>query len=279
MSITPSSAKILLIGENGIDEFVVCDCRRLAPEAPIPVAQPLRIETNPGMAANVAANIISLGGPSVHFIHQTAEIRKTRYVDDASGQQMLRVDTGDDSFEPDFWTKVIDGMAANPDGYCAIVVSDYDKGMISTAMMAALSEIARELRVPMWVDTKKILGVWSRDIDFVKINEKEFRAQIAAGVTEPWKQCRNLIVTKGRDGAIIYSRDGSIDYHSASWGGKVWSVSGCGDSTFAALVVNYLANGGNIRSALDYSMAAAAVAVSKPGVVAVTAREVEELMS
>lgn len=274
---TPDNRRILLIGEKAKDVFVYGTAERLSPEAPVVVHKPTHVETNDGMAANVKANILSLApGTKVDFFHQTQDIFKIRHIDEASGQHLLRVDDGDDAFEPDFWVKMIAGMVTCQEGYKAIVVSDYNKGLISTKMMAALAEIARELEVPMWTDTKAILGEWSKDIDFIKINDKEYRAQIAAGVTEPWKWCRNLIVTRGRDGADIYSSDGTVVYHSDSCAGKVWSVSGCGDTVLAALVIKYLVNGGNIRTSLDYAMRAAAIAVSKPGVVAVRADEVED---
>lgn len=277
MSTTPSNAKILLIGENATDVFVTCECKRLDPAAPVPVAQPLSTKSNPGMAANVRANIISLGGSEVHFIHQSQEIRKTRYVDDASGQQLLRVDDGDDAWDPSILHRLTDEMANGDQNYSAFVVSDYGKGLVSESMMSYLAEIARELKIASFLDTKKILGPWSRAFTFIKINDREYRAQIAAGVAKPWEWCQNLIVTRGRDGADLYASDGSIAYHSDSCAGNVWSVSGCGDTVLAALVVKYLINGGNIKTALDYAMRAAAVGVSKPGVVAVKWEEVEGL--
>lgn len=267
-------SRILLIGENATDVFITCECRRLDPAAPVPVAEPLSTKSNPGMAANVAANIASLGGPPVQFVHQTAEIVKTRYVDDASGQQLLRVDEGDDSFEPDFWSKIIDAAAQGDQQYAALVISDYGKGLMRPELMGALADMANQLSIPSFLDTKAILGQWSKSFTFVKINEREYRTQIAAGVTKPWEYCQNLIVTRGRDGADLYGQTGEIVYHSDSRAGKVWSVSGCGDTVLAALVVRYLAHG-NIRFAIDYAMSAAAVAVSKPGVVAVYADEVE----
>lgn len=276
LSMSQSSAKILLIGENATDVFVTCGCARLSPEAPVPVARPLNSRSNPGMAANVKANIESLGGPPVQFIHQAAEIIKTRYVDDASGQQLLRVDHGDDSFEPDFWSKIVAAAAEGDQQYSAIVISDYGKGLLRPDLMGALAEMARALGIPSFLDTKAILSEWSRAFTFVKINDKEYRSQIAAGIARPWEYCQNLIVTRGRDGADLYDQSGEIVYHSDSCAGKVWSVSGGGDTVLAALVVKYLVNDGNIKTALDYAMRAAAVAVSKPGVVAVDWREVED---
>ena len=52
-------AKIQVIGESCQDIFVYCDANRLAPDLPVPVLSEKRVETNPGMAANVYRNILS----------------------------------------------------------------------------------------------------------------------------------------------------------------------------------------------------------------------------
>lgn len=271
------SKRILLLGESCLDAWVIGPCPRMSPESPVPIQTPTRTDTNLGMAANVKANLESLWpGIRVDFFHQTKQILKIRHVDEVSGQQLLRVDDGDDSFEPDYWTKVVDGMAANKDGYCALVVSDYAKGLLSEKLIEAAVEVARELGIPSFLDTKKILGGWSKNVDFVKINQKEYNAQLKAGVSEPWRYCRNLIVTRGRDGIIWYNEDGSIRHLKASVAGKLACVSGAGDTALAALVVSYLKTNVNEEKILDYMAKAAAVAVSKPGVVAVSAREVED---
>lgn len=272
----PDGRRILLVGEACKDVFVYGDCNRLSPESPVPIHQPTRTEINDGMAANVRANLLSLApGTKVDYFHQTAEIYKIRHIDDASGQHLLRVDDGDDAFEPDFWVKVIDGMAACAEGYKAIVISDYGKGLLSTKMMAGLAQIGRELSIPTFCDTKAILGDWSRDIDFVKINEKEYRAQHTDYPSRPaWEFCKNLIVTRGKQGSDLYAQDGSIAYHSDAVSRGLSSVAGCGDTVLAALVIKYL-ECSDIQSSMDYANRAASVAASKRGVVAVTWQEVE----
>lgn len=269
--------RILLVGEACKDVFVYGDCNRLSPEAPVIVHKPTRTEINDGMAANVRANILSLSpGTKVDYLHQSNEIYKIRHIDDASGQHLLRVDDGDDAFEPDFWTKVIDKMAACVEGYKAIVISDYSKGLLSTQMMAGLGQIGRELGIPSFLDTKAILGDWSKDIDFVKINDKEYRHQLANGVSDPWAKCRNLIVTRGKHGSFLYATDGSIAYQSPAVTRGVFSVAGAGDSYHAGLVIKYLESG-DIRASMDYANLAASVAISKRGVVAVSEQEVYDL--
>ena len=45
--------KILVIGELCIDKFVYGEVKRLSPEAPVPVFNPIVTEENRGMAGNV----------------------------------------------------------------------------------------------------------------------------------------------------------------------------------------------------------------------------------
>lgn len=269
-----ANKRILLVGELGLDIWVEGTCEKLSPEAPVPIQRPTKITSNPGMAGNVAQNLRSLSpGIQIDFFSQSKSINKIRHIDQSSGAHLLRVDDGDDSFEPDFATQVIEGMARNPDGYLAFVASDYNKGLLSETFLTTLTDIAHEIGATMWLDSKKVLGQWSKDIDFVKINDKELKVNLVAGI-KPWEWCRNLIVTNGKNGATLYRPDGSIEYHTKALSQSVFSVAGCGDSVLAALIVDYLKTE-DIKQSMYFAMRVAAIAISKPGVVAVSKDEVE----
>jgi len=49
--------KILIIGDSCKDVFVYCNCKRLCPEAPVPLLDINNSTTNPGMAYNVFKNV------------------------------------------------------------------------------------------------------------------------------------------------------------------------------------------------------------------------------
>src|SRR5205085_12290466 len=55
-------ARVLVVGDIILDRYRIGDARRLSPEAPIPVLRPTRGHDTPGGAANVAMNIVTLGG-------------------------------------------------------------------------------------------------------------------------------------------------------------------------------------------------------------------------
>ena len=83
---------VLLIGDSCTDEWAYGSCDRLSPEAPIPVMKFREHQSAPGMAANVNENLKSLG-INVNFLTNREKIVKTRYVDDRSNQQIMRLDT------------------------------------------------------------------------------------------------------------------------------------------------------------------------------------------
>ena len=157
----------------------------------------------------------------------------------------------------------------------AVIASDYGKGFLSPDILENVAFLCRQKKVPLFMDTKAVLGSWSAGVFCVKINAKEFAHQKASGVKWPHEMCENLIVTQGARGMMLFAPDGSEAYRTTPEEAHVADSVGCGDTVLAALVVRYLTNGGNLKTAMDYAARAATVAVSKPGVVAVGWEEVE----
>src|SRR5262245_55958858 len=54
--------RLIVIGDIGVDEYVLGDVRRISPEAPVPVLEVRTEDQRLGLAANVAQNVVSLGG-------------------------------------------------------------------------------------------------------------------------------------------------------------------------------------------------------------------------
>ena len=94
--------KVLIIGDSCLDKFVYCHISRICPEAPVPVLNPLYVKQNDGMAGNVFANLSSLG-VSCEILTNNEMIVKTRFVDNRSGQMVMRVDENDKSNKIDFF--------------------------------------------------------------------------------------------------------------------------------------------------------------------------------
>ncbi len=264
--------KILLVGDYCTDCFLEGDVTRLSPEAPVPVFIPTGQVTTPGMAGNVLANLKSLA-PDAEVIAYLPKVvnMKVRYVDRTTGHHFLRVD------EPDQCQlmQANDFMehfgAIPPD---AVVVSDYCKGWLNEELLTMIGEVCKMNCVPLFVDTKRLLGAWSRWA-IIKINESEAAEQ--EKTNEAFASlCAGLIVTSGADGMTLYDREGKEVYYSPAVGVlEVKDGAGCGDSVLAAITVRYLENGGDLKDAMDWANKVGAVAVSKRGVVAVKREDVK----
>lgn len=115
--------KVLLIGDSCEDEYIYGKCERLNPEAPVPVMVYSKIETKPGMAGNVCFNLQSFD-IDVTFLTNSEKIVKTRFIDEKSNQQLLRVDN-EDTIKPLL-------LPVSSSNFDAIVISDYNKGYLTT---------------------------------------------------------------------------------------------------------------------------------------------------
>jgi bifunctional ADP-heptose synthase (sugar kinase/adenylyltransferase) len=239
--------KILVIGDSCIDKFIYCDIERICPEAPVPVLKPKDSKSNPGMASNVVENLKSLGA-EVDIITNDNTIIKTRYVDTRSGQMVIRVDKNDQC-------KRYHGETYDAVDYDAIIISDYCKGFLTEDDIEAWAERAT---CPVFLDTKKQLGKWCEDIDFIKINEFEHKKNFERLPDYPFI-LNKMIVTIGSKGCKYKDEIFPVP------GVSVKDVSGAGDTFLAALVLSYLKNN-DIKSAITFANECATKVVQKRGV-------------
>lgn len=237
---------ILLVGDNCIDIYQYGTVDRISPEAPIPVFVPTHKEEKEGMAGNVYSNLVSLGC-RVDIACGSAS-RKTRLIDVRSKQQIVRIDEDVNS---------IPIVNVNTDGYDAIVVSDYNKGVVSYELVERLIKT----KIPVFIDTKKhdlerFQGAW------VKINEHEY-SQIKS-------ECTGLIITKGSKGAEVKHHD----IYTLGIPVEVVDVTGAGDTFLAALTYQFLVTQ-DIGQSLEFANRAAAITVQHFGVYSPTLKEIE----
>jgi len=244
-------SKILVIGDSCTDIFQYGVCERLSPEAAVPIFKPTYLTTTGGMAINVAENVGALG---VEYDLITNDFRpaKTRYVEEQSNHLLLRIDVND-RVETIEW-KVLDEIKFNE--YDAVIISDYNKGYIYEDHIEFISKRHNVV----FLDSKKQLGDWVENINFLKINKNEFLQNWSDTV----KFKGDLIVTLGKDGAHLNKfKRFSIDNEH-----NVRDLSGAGDTFLAALAVKYLENK-NIEEAITFANKCSAWVVTQKGVVAV----------
>ena len=257
--------KILIVGDSCIDEFVYGNIFRMSPEAPVPVFQPIKKTSNGGMSKNVYNNLIALGVSS-SLITNTEKIVKRRYVDDAHNQMVLRVDTNDECSQID------EGIRMNicnnhhvGNNFDAIIISDYNKGFLTENDIELLCKSNNSV----FVDTKKDLGDWIFEADFIKINDLEHRKNLKFISTNSDKLKDKLIVTRGKRGCEFNNKIFRTEEV------VIRDVSGAGDTFLAALVVEYVRTN-DILKAINFAQVCATVAVQKHGVSVVTQEEIED---
>lgn len=259
--------KILVIGEQCKDVHIYCKCERLCPEAPVPVLIPLEKTENFGMAGNTAQNLSSLleKDDIVHLIHSGSKSTKTRYIDKTSGYIVVRID------ENDMHLRIGEDVTLDRyKNFDAIVISDYNKGFLLENDIQRIAEFAKYNNIITLLDSKKkILGDWSKNIDFIKVNLKEYNI-LKDNLGKPENYCQNLIVTLGEEGSACVNKNITIKGKKV----PVYNLSGAGDSYLAGLVIKYLETK-DIKESMSYANKVAAIAVSKAGVIAVKKGEVK----
>jgi len=240
--------KILVVGDACIDVFIYGNCSRLAPEAPVPVLDVENIKENIGMAGNVYENLNSLGADATLICNDNWEdIRKTRYVDSASNHIFIRVDSNNSSTTK---LKILD--LPNLGDYSAIIISDYCKGFLDKHIIEYISK-NHDL---VFLDTKRKLGKWCENVNFVKINGWEYNNS----KDSLYKKIESkLIITLGKDGCRYNNKNYSVDFV------PVKDVSGAGDTFLSALVYKYVETN-SIDASLKFANECSTIVVQKRGV-------------
>ncbi len=171
-----NDACVLVAGDVMLDRYWFGPTGRISPEAPVPVVNVNAVEERPGGAANVAANLASLGvrtrllgvtgdDEAAGRLQSLTEAQgiDTRLQRDpgfntvtklrvlSRNQQLIRLDFDP---HPASHRPTIAGKAFGEllDGVDAVVLSDYGKGGL--AEVAALIQQCRDARVPVLVDPK-----------------------------------------------------------------------------------------------------------------------------
>ena len=256
--------RVLLIGDSCTDVYVYGDVKRLNPEAPVPILEPKRQDTTRGMAWNVYNNLTAFG-LSVFMLTNEEEITKTRYIDEKSNQQILRVDDEPEIVPLPYKEPFIDDRSAYhkpphvvppKDWYDIMVISDYNKGYIT---QEKLFELVDWFEGPIIIDSKKTN---LPDNCYIKVNDLEYDKLETKN--------DNVIITRGGKGT---------EYQGKSYPAEkvnVFDVVGAGDTFLAALTYGYLKYK-SMEEAIPFANKAAAIAVSHTGTYVLTKEDIDEI--
>lgn len=304
--------RVLCVGDVMLDRFVYGAVTRISPEAPVPIMQRYREAAMPGGAGNVARNLASLGAVAVlvGVVGDDAEGRelaeligeidgvegdliamrgrpttlKTRFI--AGGQQLLRVDAEDlDAIDSVAEEEIIAAIAHEAQRAALIVLSDYAKGALTDAVIAATLKAAEEAGVPVIADPKGRDFSRYGAVDVLKPNATELAIALdtsvesdrdaadALGAAMEAIPAKAMVVTRAAKGMSYLPRGGAVA-HRSGVAREVYDVSGAGDTSIAALAVG-LVGGGSLDDAVELAIAASGIAVGKAGTATVSAAELK----
>jgi len=299
--------KVLVVGDLMIDEYIWGGVTRVSPEAPVPIVGVTNETLRLGGAANVANNIISLGGKVQvcgllgddqmgRWIKSDLKAKKigVRGIITSSGrpttvktrviahdQQVVRVDKEVTTPLDRADEELILGSAQSFLGECGcVVVSDYAKGVITPTLMQQLVEMAREYSVPVAVDPK--ISQFSIYKGVTVLTPNLFEAAAGAGLVidsmdalvEAGRriidklECEYLIITRGDQGMTLFS--GKEDFvHIEAYSRHVYDVTGAGDTVISTLALA-LASGLSMLEGAGLANVAAGVVVGEVGTVPIS---------
>lgn len=307
--------RVVVVGDLMLDHYVFGQVDRVSPEAPVPVLHVGGERWTLGGAANVAANILALGGQAdlvgvvgddadaerLAGLLQTAHGPVTAHLVKAAGrptalktrylsgqQQMIRVDREDCSaLSATQEDAVVDAVAGVLPTNGVLVISDYGKGLLSDRVLAALFALAQARKATTLVDPKRRdLGAYE-GADFITPNRKELALSTglpcesddearAAAAAAFAVSGASVLLTRSEKGMSLF-RDGTPPVHLATTARSVFDVSGAGDTVVAAVALG-LAGGLRIEAAMRLANAAAGVVVGKHGTAVATPNElIDEL--
>lgn len=299
--------KIAIIGDVMLDKYVYGTISRISPEAPVPVVDIDKTEYKLGGAANVANNIKALDAEPVligvigndydskHYLDvmkilglSTAGIfkdnsrpttAKTRVI--AHSQHVLRVDSEiKDDVSDNTRRKIINFFTKNIKNFAAVILQDYNKGVLTKEMITQIISLSRKFKKPVYVDPKFHNFFEFRDVTVFKPNRKETADILAMKIDgeESVKEagrilidklnCEYLVLTRGEKGMMLFDKEKNktVILNIPTKARKVADVSGAGDTVISTIAV-MLAGGANIIEAVMLANQAAGIVCEEVGII------------
>jgi D-glycero-beta-D-manno-heptose-7-phosphate kinase len=303
---------IAVVGDIMLDRYFWGSVYRISPEAPVPVVDVESESSHLGGASNVAANLQSLGavplmlgvigddnsGNTIRDLLRQSEMScdgividfsrpttvKTRII--GNNQQIARLDRERKTPADESVVRKLLAVMESAPNLAAIVLEDYNKGVITSYLIKRVTEIATQRGIPVFVDPKFTNFFAYEGVTLFKPNKKE--TQDALGITLSTDEdilsagetllerlkCENVLLTLGARGMMLFEKSGAV--HTVDTRARhVADVSGAGDTAIATLTAAFAAGASIVEASALANVAAGAVC-EVPGIVAITPERLRE---
>jgi len=319
-----------VLGDLMLDRYLWGTASRLSPEAAVPVVDFVEQSECLGGAGNVAANIATLGarveifgilgndepGRALQKCLRAASIAdqgiiadskrvttvKTRII--ARHQQVVRVDR--ERREPlrsETQERLLRLLFTALKKLDALVLSDYDKGLITDDFADRVLSAAHQLHVPVFVKPKTSRLYAYRGARAIVCNAKEAGFYVTRSLADEKSVeeagrallahfgCSSVVITRGEKGMsvfeesssrhlqvpatnfeVTYARVGQPGVERGATGRQVFDVTGAGDTVLSVLSLA-VAAGAPLADAAILANTAAGVVVGKLGTASVGPQE------
>ncbi|TSJ42420.1 bifunctional heptose 7-phosphate kinase/heptose 1-phosphate adenyltransferase [Fluviicola chungangensis] len=301
--------RILVVGDVMIDAYMLGKVHRVSPEAPVPIVSLESEEQRLGGAANVALNLQSLGATPIlcalvgadkdgRMLKELLEAQnmlstgivssenrvttvKTRVI--GNQQQLLRIDAEDthplnQEEEEAFLSSVRRTLETGQ--IDAIIFEDYNKGLLTPAVIEGIIELAKKHAIPTTVDPKKDNFLAYKGVTLFKPNMKELKEGVgidcsfqkralfdqAVEVLEQHLQNEITFVTLSEYG--VYIKNGDRKHHAPAHVRTIADVSGAGDTVISVATLCLTADL-SVESIAELSNLAGGLVCEKSGVVSI----------
>lgn len=324
-----------VLGDLMLDRYLWGTASRISPEAPVPVVDFVEQNECLGGAGNVAANAAAFGakveafgvagrdeaGHAMQQCLREAQIGSKGVIPDAKRlttvktriiakhHQVVRVDQ--ERREPlreETKEKLLRIVFAALKKLDALVLSDYDKGLISDDLADRVLSAAHQLRVPVFVKPKTSRLYAYRGAQAIVCNAQEASFFVTKALTgeKSFEEagrallahfgCGAVVITRGESGMsvfeesspkhvriaatgfeVTYARVGQPGIERGATGRQVFDLTGAGDTVLSVLALAASA-GASIVDAARLANLAAGVVVGKLGTATVSLRELEHAL-
>ncbi len=296
--------KIAVVGDMMLDCYYWGDVKRISPEAPVPVVEVENEFFRFGGAANVALNIIKLGGIPCpvgiigsdssgaifsSLIKETGissdgiivdESRptttKTRVI--ADHQHVVRIDKESKQYlGKDVQHRVFNFIESHINEFDGIILQDYNKGVLTPALIEKMIALANKHKVLVTVDPKYTNFFLYKNVTVFKPNRKEaedglgFKIRTDEEISKAGNEllerlgARYVLLTLGEGGIAVFEK-GKEEKRMPTKARKVADVSGAGDTVISTLTMA-IAAGASILEASYLANYAGGLVCEEVGIV------------